>query len=327
MSTFSVGDKIKYNGNTGSKTSTPIVGSKILVNGKYGHYSNNFNVGDRIWIDKGFNKDYGYKSKYIIPVPDYTCDRWSGYGDYMWQHICVRSVATRDDLGIWVVKRVNNSDDLSINDVWQIKADDLDVTYSSLTEKYTWNEPLLANNSTEVGIMCTDSITYMFNLNTIYNFDMETGEYSVKGSLPSNTYPVAFDGTSIFARKYANKIYRFRFSDLTAMATLDGGSGSNVYIPPIFISGSNVWFTQYMIGSGPNGNMEKRNYSDLTSTGVSYSNGVYQYDNFPQVNSGSGVKYWFNGFSDTYPSPHTGWKTWDIGTGVTSNTITIESPY
>jgi hypothetical protein len=321
---FSVGDSISVKDKKGSKTVSPSIGDKIISEGGYGRRSSSFSVGSRIYVAPSICKKYGYKSGTVVPAISF--DRWSGYGEFVWQHICTKVSSIKEDLGIWVVKRENNTENLSINEIWQIPADDVDVTYNPALGTYTWNETLLSDAHANIGIMATDTDTYMFNSNTIYNFDTATGAYSVKGTIPAGSLVLAFDGSNIFARSEGH-IYKIRFSDLTVTATLTEGYPID-YAPPIFISGSSVWFTRYAAGGGTgNGRMTEYNYSDLTPTGNYYEEAIYGIYYSPQDNSSSGIKFWYNGYSDSKILPGVNWRTWDISSGAVSDTIIPDSPY
>jgi hypothetical protein len=327
MSNFSVGDRVCVDINKGHKTyRSPSAGNKIIIKNNIGHLSGNISSGDRIWV----SGKYGFKSTSIVPVY-ITRQYFHGFGDYMWEYIQKVSSANRSELGIYIVKRDNFSDNLEVLESWHLEADDEYVTYNSGT--YTYSQPPLT--TWDIYVMADETSMYLIPRlggGSCYSFNKNDGTYSVVGTYPVVSETSNYDGEYFYSVQIivgGVGIYKINSSTLSIAASRFA-PGS--WIHPHHVVGDYVW-SDY-VAHGVLTRREKNNKSDLTYTGISHGPIVpegYNYlsSHHPLTvgNTRDGSVLWF------YGHPYSGilgvlgddgWRKWDASTGAISDVITID---
>lgn len=327
--TLIIGDEILIKDSIGSKGSTNVVGDIIANTSDLGTRGSNYIVGDEVSV---WDNKIGVKSggAYSLVPNQVNSVYYHGFGYFMWELNIVRRSPTKSDLGLYIVKRATNSDNLAIGDITHIELadDDPRVEWNGGYNMYTFVDPVYTNgySGRQGCILCTDTLMYFFTYSDrkIYRINKITGGYVYTGTYPVTSTISTFDGTYIYSYTTAPfNVYQVKISDFTIANSI---GGSDYKVPPFFILGSEIWITRGAVGS--DGILKEHNVSDLSLTGETQY-GLYLDENgLSAVLSSNSPNYgWFNGVCYSGHCSGSGWHRWTASTGYVTDPITIESPY
>jgi hypothetical protein len=323
-----VGDVILIKDKIGSKGPSNIIGDIIANTSDLGTRGSNYIVGDEIsiWDKLGVKTASSFS---LIPN-QVKSEYYHGFGYFMWELIIIMRSPTKTDLGLYIVKRATNSDNLEIGDITHIELDDDDprIEWNESFNQYTFVDPVYTNgyNQRSGCILCTDTLMYFFVYadRSIYLIDKITGEYTLVGTFPVTSTISTFDGEYIYSYKTSPfMVYKVSLSTLSVVASI---AGSDYKVPPFFIVGNKIWITRGTVGYA--GTLNEHNVSDLSLTGDT-TGGLYldEGSNIGRLSSNSQTYGWFYGVCYSGFCAGTGWHRWLVSTGYVTPVITIESPY
>lgn len=340
---YNVSDKIsvyhKHNGKkVGVKGGTAAVSNKIACTGnKIAVNHGTYSVSNAVLVKQGIGHKVGFKSgEPYTPIPydndEYYNDLFGGYGTYLWQIKCVFHSPTRDNLGLYLIKRLNDSNDLTILDITKIRlAEDDEVCYGCVWPNgYTWqwgynslygNHNRLTATDYEIYILCGLD-------NKLYRVNKTNGDLIYHHTFPGvagDVNWVDYDGSSFYSfywddAHYAYRLYRYD-SVFNLKASLYEGSG-RYYAPPLFFTGDGkIWFYRFR-GSSM---MAEANTSDLTLTGDTGTFDSYAIEVGGQ--NGSGNRFWYHTKLFYDGNWHSSWTQWNSVSHSWGTHQTIASEY
>lgn len=352
--TYSVGDKIsvyRKKGGTlvGTKSGNKSVGNKTSVNNAVGVTNGEYSVGDKIVVWRGNKHRVGMRGGSVeninIPSTLPYSKSWHGYGTYLWQTITIWQSLNREDLGLYVVQRLIDSDNLKIKSAWRaLEAEDEYVRLEDST--YYWEQPPYAPYREGVGdvplYLGTDTDMYMCLYTgytdtnfQVYSFDRNNGginyigKFFRSGSFEMLLDMAHFDGSYLYTRSevYGGgypghyEIVKYKTTDLSIAARHPALNSSNSTMPVLTFVGDKAWAVIYSAG---NYKYRELNKGDLTPTGDYYNNYIL-YSSYPfwVGNKPDGSIIWFYGVIKGDES-NPGWKKWYSSSGTVSANITPE---
>lgn len=325
--TFFVGDQLLVKDNIGSMSSTRYVGDNIAVDSFLGTEGDSYVVGDcvSIWDRELGLKSYGGFDK--IP-PDVYLRWFNGYGDFMWEVVSIIVSATQENLGLYLVKRINNSDNLEIGSIKKIRvAAEGEVSFVS--GQYWWNEPIIGVGSLLHDMVADDSEIYFarYGNGYIYKLNLYNGTLTYKGTMGGvGTQAIAYDGGYIYAldtRGTSDQyMYKIRMSDFVIVASYHNTSWGGMWNPFIIVD-DKIWSSY-----APHGGsyiIREQNKSDLSLTGVTKSNPIFNLQTNWQSCYGISGGYEYEAWAwDDYDNA---WKKYSPTKGSKSAAITIENEF
>ncbi len=341
--TIEVGDKVILipNGRGGylaHRATAPEVGDKVLLipNKSGGHIASKLStpqVGDIVILISYKGRNYILSSAGFTPIPIpavyYRC--FNGYGEYMWELVGAIRDPTEEKLGLYLIKRINNSDNLEIESITKIRTpteEEISYAYGS----YYWNVPIIGYGAgIYYWMIATDGEIYLQNntgatAKNVYQIDKEDGTLTLKGTLGGTyTYVVAYDGEFIYALDHPAQwdqwIYKIKMSDFSTVATYHTTSWGGMW-GPLTVVDDKLWSSWAPVGGGYY--IREHNKSDLTLTGKTYPLFIDDLEHNWQSTFGTASGYEYEAWSWSSMGY---WRKYSPTRGTASGAIIIDNEF